>query len=58
MTFRIVIAYGMGNMKEAYTTAEVTRTIVVDKSTLLRWPYAEKITEPKHQRFGGVDIRI
>jgi len=45
-------------MKEVYSTAEVARMIGVDKSTLLRWLYAEKIPEPKHQTFGGVESRI
>ena len=45
-------------MKEVYSTAEVARMIDVDKSTLLRWLYAGKIPEPKHQTFGGVDSRV
>jgi predicted site-specific integrase-resolvase len=45
-------------MKTSYSTAEVARAIGVDKSTLLRWLYAGKLPEPKHETFGGVESRI
>ena len=45
-------------MKTDYSTAEVAKAIGVDKSTLLRWLYAGKLAEPKHETFGGVDSRI
>jgi predicted site-specific integrase-resolvase len=45
-------------MKVSYSTAEVARAIEVDKSTLLRWLYAGKLPEPKHESFGGVESRI
>ena len=44
-------------MKATYSTAEVARAIGVDKSTLLRWLYAGKLAEPKHQKFAGVESR-
>jgi len=45
-------------MKTSYSTVEVAKAIGVDKSTLLRWLYAGKLAEPKHETFGGVDSRI
>jgi predicted site-specific integrase-resolvase len=45
-------------MKVTYSTAQVAKLIGVDKSTLLRWLYAGKLAEPKHQSFGGVDNRV
>jgi predicted site-specific integrase-resolvase len=45
-------------MKTNYSTAEVAKAIEVDKSTLLRWLYAGKLAEPKHETFGGVDSRV
>jgi excisionase family DNA binding protein len=45
-------------VKEQYSTAEVAREIGVSKRTLLRWLYAGKLPEPKHQVFGGVDNRV
>jgi predicted site-specific integrase-resolvase len=41
-----------------YSTAEVARTVDVDKKTLLRWLWAGKIAEPKHHSNGGQDVRI
>jgi predicted site-specific integrase-resolvase len=45
-------------MKTSYSTAEVAKLIEVDKSTLLRWLYAGKLQEPKHETFGGVESRV
>lgn len=45
-------------MKQTFSTAEVARTLGVDKSTLLRWLYAGKLPEPKTQTFGGVESRV
>lgn len=45
-------------MKTSYSTAEVARALNVDKSTLLRWLYAGKLPEPKHETFGGVESRV
>lgn len=45
-------------MKTSYSTAEVARALNVDKSTLLRWLYAGKFPEPKHETFGGVESRV
>lgn len=41
-----------------YSTAEVARTLDISKKTLLRWLYAGKLTEPKHQKNGGQDVRL
>jgi hypothetical protein len=41
-----------------YSTAEVARTVGVDKKTLLRWLWARKIAEPRHHTNGGQDVRI
>lgn len=45
-------------MKRTYSTVEVAREIRVSKITLLRWLWSGKLSEPKHQTFGGVDSRI
>lgn len=45
-------------MKATYSTAEVARSLKVDKSTLLRWLYAGKLPEPKHETFAGVESRV
>ena len=45
-------------MKTSYSTVEVAQAIGVDKSTLLRWLYAGKLAEPRHETFGGVDSRV
>jgi hypothetical protein len=45
-------------MKTTYSTAEVAKAVEVDKSTLLRWLYAGKLSEPKHETFGGVESRV
>ena len=45
-------------MKTSYSTVEVAKAIGVNKSTLLRWLYAGKMAEPKHETFGGVDSRV
>jgi predicted site-specific integrase-resolvase len=45
-------------MKQTFSTVEVARAIKVDKSTLLRWLYAGKLPEPKHETFGGVESRV
>jgi predicted site-specific integrase-resolvase len=45
-------------MKTIYSTAEVARAIGVNKTTLLRWLYAGKLQEPKHETFGGVESRV
>ena len=41
-----------------YSTAEVAKLVGISKNTLLRWLYAGKISEPRHQRNGGQDVRI
>jgi predicted site-specific integrase-resolvase len=46
------------HMNTSYSTAEVAKAIGVSKNTLLRWLYAGKLTEPKHETFGGVESRI
>jgi predicted site-specific integrase-resolvase len=48
----------MDIMKPSYSTAEVATSIGVSKKTLLRWLYAGKLPEPKHESFGGVESRI
>ena len=45
-------------MKTGFSTAEVAAAIQVNKSTLLRWLYAGKLPEPKHETFGGVESRV
>jgi predicted site-specific integrase-resolvase len=46
-------------MKAIYTTAEVARSIGVDKKTLLRWLYAGKLAEPKEiVTVGSIENRI
>jgi predicted site-specific integrase-resolvase len=45
-------------MKPSYSTAEVATAIGVSKKTLLRWLYAGKLPEPKHEIFGGVESRV
>jgi excisionase family DNA binding protein len=40
------------------STAEVARTLGISKKTLLRWLYAGKLAEPKHQKSGGQDVRL
>jgi hypothetical protein len=45
-------------MKPTFSTAEVAAAIQVNKSTLLRWLYAGKLPEPKHETFGGVESRV
>jgi transposase-like protein len=45
-------------MKGGYSTAEVAKALGVSKNTLLRWLYAGKLAEPKHEIFGGVDSRV
>jgi predicted site-specific integrase-resolvase len=42
----------------SYSTAQVAKTVGVDKKTLLRWLWAGKISEPKHHANGGQDVRI
>jgi excisionase family DNA binding protein len=41
-----------------YSTAEVAKLVGVSKNTLLRWLYANKVSEPRHQKDGGQDVRI
>jgi DNA-binding transcriptional MerR regulator len=48
----------MDMKKPSYSTAEVAAAIDVSKKTLLRWLYAGKLPEPKHESFGGVESRI
>ena len=43
---------------ENYSTVEVARIIGVDKTTLLRWLYAGRLTEPRHISYAGQDLRI
>jgi excisionase family DNA binding protein len=50
--------YGHYRMTARYSTAEVAKLLKVDKSTLLRWLYAGKLPEPKHEVFGGVEVRV
>ncbi len=45
-------------MKVTHSTGEVAKKIGVSKITLLRWLWAEKLSEPKRQNFGGVDSRV
>jgi predicted site-specific integrase-resolvase len=45
-------------MKNSFSTSEVAKAVGVDKSTLLRWLYAGKLPEPKHETFAGVESRI
>jgi hypothetical protein len=45
-------------MNTNYSTAECAKEIGVNKSTLLRWLYASKLPEPKHETFGVVDSRV
>lgn len=45
-------------MKNTFSTSEVAKAVGVNKSTLLRWLYAGKLPEPKHEIFGGVEVRI
>lgn len=42
----------------ALSTAEVAEEIGISKNTLLRWLYAGKLKEPKHETFGGVESRV
>jgi len=42
----------------SYSTAQVAKTVGVDKKTLLRWLWTGKISEPKHHANGGQDVRI
>ena len=44
-------------MAPIYSTLQVAQAIGVDKSTLLRWLYAEKIAEPSVKTVAGVKIR-
>ena len=41
-----------------YSTAEVARMVGVNKTTLLRWLYAGKLTEPRHITYAGQDLRV
>jgi predicted site-specific integrase-resolvase len=45
-------------VKNSFSTSEVAKAAGVNKSTLLRWLYAGKLPEPKHQILGGVEVRI
>jgi excisionase family DNA binding protein len=40
------------------STAQVAETLGISKKTLLRWLYAGKLAEPKHQKNGGQDVRL
>ena len=42
----------------SYSTAEVAKLVGISKNTLLRWLYAGKVSEPRHQVSGGQDVRI
>ena len=41
-----------------YSTIDVARMIGVHKLTLLRWLYAGRLSEPRHSKDGGQDVRI
>jgi hypothetical protein len=45
-------------MNPTYSTLEVARAINVGKSTLLRWLWSGKLTEPPQKTVAGVMIRI
>jgi len=42
----------------SYSTAQVARKIGVDKKTLLRWLYADKLAEPEIIKMPGATIRV
>jgi len=44
----------MGN----HSTANVAKTLGIDKSTLLRWLRNGKVPEPRRLTNGGIDARI
>jgi hypothetical protein len=41
-----------------YSTGAVARMLGICKKTLLRWLYAGKLAEPRHQKEGGQDVRL
>jgi hypothetical protein len=45
-------------MSSTYSTLDVARAIEVDKSTLLRWLYSGKLTEPTQKNVAGMVIRV
>jgi hypothetical protein len=40
------------------STVQVARSIGVNKTTLLRWLYASRLSEPKHVTYAGQDLRM